>query len=139
MNAPNVYATSGHLVDHNKENQSSMFINEITMNLTPTAQTCTGNGKINVSIGNTEAGADFTIQVYQLPNETVPVQIYDNLVATSNTLSMVAENLPNGNFRVVAIKTVGTEENTKSAETTIANNVQNANINLLIVAVMLLT
>lgn len=129
MNAPNVYATSGHLIDHNKENLSSMFINEITMNLTPTTQTCTGNGKINVSIGNTEPGAQFIIQVYQLPNQAVPIQTYDNLTATGSTFEMEVLNLPNGEFKIVAIQEVGSESNQIEATSIVANNVQDMLIN----------
>ena len=57
------------------------MINEFTLSLTPTDETCTGNGQITMDIGNTEAGAEFEFLIYQLPNTVTPFRVIDNVIA----------------------------------------------------------
>ena len=58
------------------------IINVFDMSLTPTPQTCTGNGQITINITNTEAGAEFEFLIYQLPNTVTPIRVTSGIIAT---------------------------------------------------------
>src|SRR5690606_37514768 len=77
-------------------------INVFDMILTPVDQTCAGNGQIVIDITNTEAGAEFEFQIYQLPNISTTFRVTNGIIASGNTLSHIETSLPVGNFRITA-------------------------------------
>lgn len=94
------------------------------MTLTPTPQTCTGNGQIKIDITNTEMGAVFEFQIYESSNLVTPFRVTNGIIATGNTLTHTENALPAGNFRVVAVQVVGVASNQQTRTVTIANNIQ---------------
>lgn len=54
------------VVENNKEIKNEAIINVFTLPLTPEDETCTGIGQIIIDIDNTESGAEFEFQIYQL-------------------------------------------------------------------------
>ncbi|WP_108246165.1 gliding motility-associated C-terminal domain-containing protein [Muricauda brasiliensis] len=106
------------------------MINEFTLSLTPTDETCTGNGQITMDIGNTEAGAEFEFLIYQLPNTVTPFRVIDNVIATGPTLTYTETALPNSDFQVVATQVVGAESNQKTENVTISNTMESLSFTL---------
>lgn len=96
-------------------------LNPFTLTVTPTPQTCLGNGSLSFSTSGTTAGAAISYEVYLLPNTTTPI------VSTSNTS---VSSLSAGNYRVVATQTLGSLSNTQTVDSTILNNVVNLTFGL---------
>ncbi|CAM1368751.1 hypothetical protein TSEDIMI_60055 [Tenacibaculum sediminilitoris] len=96
-------------------------ITPFTMTLTPTDETCTGNGEITIDINGTQTGADFELQFYQLPNTATSYAV-NTATSGGNTLQYIKTNLPSGNWQVTAIQTVGIETNQQTATVTIGDN-----------------
>lgn len=105
-------------------------INEFTMQLTPVDETCTGNGQIVIDIDNTEPGAVFEFQIYQLPNTSVPIRVTSGITATGSTLSHTETSLPDGEFMIIASQVVGVESNQQTENVTIVDNIQAIAFNL---------
>ncbi|RPD91179.1 DUF11 domain-containing protein [Aureibaculum marinum] len=99
-------------------------INEFTMQLTAVNETCTGNGQIVINIDNTESGAVFEFQVYQLPNTSVPINIIDNVSAIGSTLSYTLTSLEAAVYQIRAVQTIGAENNEQIAEVTVLEDVE---------------
>lgn len=89
-------------------------LNSFTLTVTPTAQTCLGNGSLSFLTAGTTAGATISYDVYLLPNTTTPIFSTSNLTVSS---------LSAGNYRVVATQTLGALTNTAQADITIVNNI----------------
>ncbi|MFP9115263.1 gliding motility-associated C-terminal domain-containing protein [Flavobacterium sp. RHBU_3] len=89
---------------------------DFTLTVTPTAQTCLGNGTLTFSTTGTTPGATMTFAVYLLPNTTTP------LTTTSAT---TVNSLSAGTYQVVATQSLGGETSTATVNATIANNVVN--------------
>jgi gliding motility-associated-like protein len=89
-------------------------LNPFTLTVTPTAQTCLGNGSLSFAVAGTTAGATISYEVYLLPNTTT-------YVATTNTTSV--NSLSAGNYRVIAIQRLGALTNTQTRDVTIVNNI----------------
>ena len=85
-----------------------------TLTVTPTPQTCLGNGSLTFTVAGITPGSTIDYNVYLLPNTTVPV-------ATTTTNSVVG--LVAGNYQVVATQSLGGQTNTSTATATIINNV----------------
>lgn len=85
-----------------------------TLTLTPTPQTCLGNGAISFTPAGINPLATMDYAVYLLPNTTTPVAT----VATGSISGLVA-----GNYRVVATQSLNGESNTSTADVTVANQV----------------
>lgn len=84
-----------------------------TLTVTPTPETCPGNGALAFAVNGTNPSASIAYTVYQLPNTTTPISI-----GASNTLL----GLTAGNYQVVATQSLGAQSNTSSATVTIADN-----------------
>jgi gliding motility-associated-like protein len=90
-------------------------LDPFTLTVTPTPQTCLGNGSLTFAVAGTEPGSSMAYEVYLLPNTTTPVA-----TVTANTVnSLVA-----GNYLVIATQSLGGESNTAQANVTIANLAQ---------------
>jgi len=85
-----------------------------TLTVTPTAQTCLGNGSLSFAVSGNNMSASIDYTVYLLPNTTTPVS-----TITTATLS----GLVSGTYQVVATQSLNGQSNTATATATIANNV----------------
>ncbi len=85
-----------------------------TLSVTPTHETCSGNGAMTFSTSNTAPGGSITYLVYRLPNTTTP---YATLSAN------VLNGLSAGIYRVIATETVGATSTTEQLDVTINNNI----------------
>src|SRR5690606_35311612 len=79
-----------------------------TVNLTPTPETCFGNGAISVTVDNVVAGATVDYVIYKLPNDSVPLAVgvgnaggvgypYTFSGLTAGDYKVVATQVLNGN------------------------------------------
>lgn len=90
-------------------------LDPFTLTVTPTPQTCLGNGVLTFTVADTAPGAVMGYEVYLLPNTTTPVAT----VSTGSVGSLVA-----GDYLVIATQSVGALSNTATANVTITNMVQ---------------
>lgn len=79
-------------------------LTDFSFSVSPSNETCTGNGALTFTVGNTTPGAIFTFAIYQLPNTTTPI--------TTTSLTTYS-GLSAGNYLVVATQTLGVLSNTK--------------------------
>lgn len=89
-------------------------LNPFTLTVTPTPQTCLGNGSMSFATAGTTAGSTMSYDVFLLPNIL-------SAVASTNTTSV--SSLSAGNYLVVATQTLGSLTNTASVNVTVVNNV----------------
>ncbi|NDI98454.1 gliding motility-associated C-terminal domain-containing protein [Flavobacterium sp. LaA7.5] len=87
---------------------------EFTLTVTPTPQTCLGNGALTFTVTGNDPAASIDYAVYLLPDTTTPVT-----VVTANT----ATGLSAGSYLVVATQSLGALSNTSQANAVIANQV----------------
>ena len=73
-------------------------LTNFTFSVTPTNETCTGNGSLSFSVANTTAGATITYAIYLLPNSTTPI---------ATTSLPTYGGLSAGNYQVIATQTLG--------------------------------
>lgn len=88
-------------------------LNNFTIYVTGTAQTCLGNGSLSFTVNGNNPDAALEFAVYLLPNITTPVTTVTNYNAL---------NLVSGNYLVVATQTLNGESNTASANATIIDS-----------------
>lgn len=86
-----------------------------TLTVTPTPQTCLGNGALSFAVTGNDPAASMDYAVYLHPNTTTPLTV----VTTSSLGSLVA-----GTYTVIATQSLGGNSNTSTATVTIANNYQ---------------
>lgn len=84
-----------------------------TLTVTPTHETCSGNGSLTFNVTNPDPGGSITYLVYLLPNTTTPY-------ATLNTPFL--GGLSAGTYRVIATETVGTVATTQQVDVTVNDN-----------------
>lgn len=87
-------------------------LSNFTLNVTKTDETCTGNGTLTFNTSGTTNGATILYSVYLLPNITTP------LVTLSNT---TITGLTAGNYRVIALESLGSLSNTQQQDVFITN------------------
>lgn len=85
---------------------------DFTITATSTPQTCLGNGSIAFTTSGTTSGATLDYRIYKLPNLTTPILN----VTASPVLSLTA-----GDYKVIAVQTIGGEQNTAETLVSIAN------------------
>lgn len=88
---------------------------DFTLTVTPTPQTCLGNGTLNFEVQGSDPAASIDYAVYLLPNTTTPIT-----VLTTDT----ATGLSAGEYLVIATQSVGGDSNTSSANAIIVNEVE---------------
>ena len=91
-------------------------LSAFTFNVTPTNETCLGNGALAFSVSGTLPGSTMDYSVYLLPNTTTPL-----VVVTTPTLT----GLNAGNYLVVATQSLGANTAQKSQNVTIVNQIEN--------------
>ncbi len=101
-------------------------LQNFTLNLTKTDETCTGNATLSFTTTGATSGSIIVYRIYQLPNITSPVAI---------TSSNLFSGLVAGNYTVIATQTVGSLSNTAQQNITINNTVTTLVYNLTNVAV----
>jgi len=85
-----------------------------TLDVTPTPQTCLGNGSLAFAVTGNDPAASMDYAVYLLPNTTTPVTI-----VTAQTVG----GLVAGNYMVVATQSLAGQSNTATDTVSIANNI----------------
>ena len=64
-------------------------LSSFTLNVTPTNETCTGNGALSFSVSSTASGATMDFAIYLLPNTTTPIATVTSLTFTGLNLSLI--------------------------------------------------
>jgi gliding motility-associated-like protein len=85
-----------------------------TLAVTPTTETCSGNGTLTFSVSNPVPGGSIEYFIYKLPNTSVPYAS-----TTTNSLN----GLTAGDYRVVAIETVGAATTSQQQDVSITGAV----------------
>jgi len=85
-----------------------------TLSVTPTAETCNGNGSLAFSTTNTDPSGSIVYVIYKLPNVSVPF-------ATVN--AAVLNGLSSGDYRIIAKETVGSITTEQQQDVTIKSSV----------------
>jgi len=89
-------------------------LNTFTLQVTPTGETCTGNGVLTFMVSNTTPGASIVYTIYRLPDITTPVAV----TGSTSITGLVA-----GNYRVIATQSLGAQSNTQQQDVTILNQI----------------
>ena len=88
-------------------------LNNFSLNITKSDETCTGNGTIQFSTSGTTAGASVFYSVYLLPDVVTPIAVIN-----TETLS----GLSAGNYLIVALQTLENFSNSQQQEVQILDN-----------------
>lgn len=87
-------------------------IDNFTLSVTPTNETCTANGKLTFSVSNTLPGSTVIYTIYKLPNLVTPITV---------TSVSPFTGLNSGTYRVVATQTLGNQSSTKQQDVVITD------------------
>lgn len=87
---------------------------DFSLTVTPTPQTCLGNGSLSFGASGTVSGASISYAVYLLPNIST---------AIANTSATTLNSLSSGSYVVVATQSLNGQSSTATANATIVNNV----------------
>lgn len=87
-------------------------LDDFNFSVSTVDETCSGNGSISMSVSGTTAGATITYILYLYPDTGTPI-------AQTSTSSF--NNLTSGTYLVVARQTLGTLQNTESANAIITD------------------
>ena len=85
-----------------------------TLSVTPTTEACAGNATLTFAVANGANGGLIEYFIYKLPNTTVPY---------ASTTSLSLGGLTAGDYRVVAIETVGGVSSSQQQDVTITNTI----------------
>jgi gliding motility-associated-like protein len=83
-----------------------------TFTVTPTTETCSGNATLAFNVSNPNPNGSIEYIIYKLPNITVPY---------ASTTNALLGGLTAGDYRVVAVETVGGATTTQQADVTITS------------------
>ena len=103
---------------------SSLSYGQLTnfnFNATANDETCTNNGKIEMSVSNTSPGAEITYKLFLAPD-------FENHIAETMTSSFLT--LKAGSYRVVATQSLAGESNTKQKDFVINDLLQSLDYEL---------
>jgi gliding motility-associated-like protein len=89
-------------------------LNEFTLNVSKTDETCTGNGSLYFTVQNQTPGSTLLYSIYLLPNVTTPI-----VTLPENTYT----GLSAGIYRVVATQTLNNLSNTQQQDIEIFNTI----------------
>lgn len=93
-------------------------LNNFTLQLSKTNETCPGNGSLTFSAVNTSQGASMLYKVFRLPDNSTPIAIQQG-----NYLG----SLSAATYRVIAIQTLGDLQNSQQKDIAILNNIGSFN------------
>jgi len=94
-----------------------------TLNTTPTAETCFGNGEIDVSVSGVPSGATVDYVLYKLPDLTTPVATA--VGGSPPSYPFVFQGLTDGQYKVVATQNSGGQSSSEE-DTVIVLDSKNA-------------
>ena len=89
-------------------------LSNFTFQVTPSNETCAGNGSLTFSVSGTTSGATMLFSVYQLPNTATPIA-----TLSGNTFG----GLVAGNYTVIATQTLGSDSGTQQQNATITSQI----------------
>ncbi|WP_309640220.1 gliding motility-associated C-terminal domain-containing protein [Flavobacterium sp.] len=89
-------------------------LTNFTLTVTKTDESCSGNGSLSFSVSSTTPDAIFVYSIYLLPNTLNPIG-----VTSSNAIT----GLVAGNYRVVALQSLGNLSNSKQQDIQILNTI----------------
>lgn len=104
-----------------------LFWAQFTINITTVPETCTGDGKAIINIGNTTVGSVFEFVTYKLPNTSTPYRVTNSVIANSTSLSHEEGSLPAGNYSVKINEIRGLESRSQTASFSISNEFKELN------------
>lgn len=90
-------------------------LSDFNLEINKTDETCLGNGSLTFVVSNTTPNAAMLYKVFLLPDTNNPIAILQE-----NTLT----SLSAGNYRVVAMQSLGDQLNTKQKDVVIESNIQ---------------
>ncbi|WP_051224587.1 T9SS type B sorting domain-containing protein [Flavobacterium tegetincola] len=96
-------------------------LGNFNFNATAVDETCTNNGRIDMSVSNTTSGAVVSYKLYLAPD-------YDNHIGETMASSFLALNA--GSYRVAAIQTLGGQSSSKEIDVEINDLVENLDFEL---------
>ena len=88
-------------------------LGNFSFTVTKTDETCTGNGALTFTATGTTPGASLFYSVYLLPDSTNPIAVVNTSMITG---------LSAGNYRVVALQTLGSLSNSQQRQIAILDN-----------------
>ena len=89
-------------------------LQSFSLAVTPTNETCTGNGSLTFQVSGIAVGASVTYAIYLLPNTTTPLTTLSGTTFTG---------LAAGNYRVIATQTLGNLSNSETQDISIFNSI----------------
>lgn len=95
--------------------QMQAQLSDFTLNVTKTDETCRGNGSITVSAAGTTPNAILVYKIYKMPEQNNPFSI----LTSGNYLG----GLVAGSYKVVAIQSFNSFQNTQEKTVTINSNI----------------
>ena len=87
-------------------------LSNFSLTVTKTDETCTGNGSLTFNVANTTSGSTILYSIYLFPNLTTPIT-----TLTTNSFT----GLSSGNYRVVALQSLGGLSNSQQQDIQINN------------------
>jgi gliding motility-associated-like protein len=85
-------------------------LNDFTLVVNSTQETCTANGTLSFTVTNTTAGASMLYAIYKLPNTTTPLAV---------VTALSYNGLTSGNYLVIATQSLGAQSGTQQQQITI--------------------
>lgn len=82
-------------------------LSNFTLSVIKTDETCSGNGSLTFATSGTTAGSSLFYSIYLLPDTTSPIAVINTLTLTG---------LSSGNYKVVALQTLGALSNSQQQE-----------------------
>ena len=89
---------------------------QLVLTVTPTPETCTGNGVLSWTISGKTPGSVVTYEIFKAPNFATPI---------NTTSGMSVTVLLAGAYRVTAVETIGGSSTRTSKDATITNGIVN--------------
>lgn len=96
-------------------------LNDFSLQISATNETCSGNGALSFTVTNTTPGATIVYNIYQLPDVTTPIAV----TGANNFTGLVA-----GNYTVIATQSLGALSNSQQQDITILNQINALQYNL---------
>ena len=87
-------------------------LSNFSLNVSKTDETCLGNGSLTLSVSNTSANASILYKIYKLPNVTNAI-----FISSDNYMG----GLSAGNYKVIALQSLGSNQNSKEQTVTVEN------------------
>jgi gliding motility-associated-like protein len=92
--------------------QAFSQLTDFTLTATATNETCTANGAVSFAVSGTTTGSILVYRIFKLPDTTTPI-------AVTSTLNL--GGLTAGDYRIVAIQSLGNLSNTQQVDVHINN------------------